>query len=407
MKRSDRRSTGSVRLTAAALVAAVLCLQAGCGLRPLPGVSLPQADAAPAACHSLDGIAGAEDITVDAQEGLAYVSSTDRRAMLNGDPPVSPDGRVGHIYRIDLNVDPVRIWDVTPASLRQVGFAPHGISLIVLPDGERRLFVINHRATYDPASRRWRSSDAASRVEIMPFTRTARGGEELGLEDPVEHGLLVSPNDVAAVGPRSFYATNDHGQPAGLEAILRDILGLNDGFLVYHDGTRTETVGLTLPWANGVQADLRAQRLYVASSSRGTITTLAWEDRHPARALSGTFPLGTGVDNIEIDHATGDLLVAAHPSALRLVALRYRLFGEASPSQVIRLARDAEGRPRVAGVVLHDDGDEARPGRIAGATVAAPYHRPEGRRLLLMGSVFSRFVLLCHRDAAPLPAASR
>ena len=263
-----------------ALTMAALLL-AGCGLQPPPRAELPR-DAGPQpTCQPIHGMAGAEDITVDAERGLAYVSSTDRRALLNGDTPVSPDGHVGHLYRLDLEADPPRAWDVTPTSLRDGRFAPHGISLLVAPDGTRRLFVINHDARYDAAARRWRQGDAASRIEIMPFPASASGGEPLGLEAPVTDPLLVSPNDIAAVGPRAFYATNEHGQPPGLESNLRDLFGLNDGFLVYHDGTSARRV-LSLPWANGVQVDPAGRRVFVASSSLGTITTLRWQDRHPA-----------------------------------------------------------------------------------------------------------------------------
>ena len=44
-------------------------------------------------------------------------------------------------------------------------------------------------------------------------------------------------------------------------------------------------------------------------------------------------PLGTGIDNIEVDPATGDLWIGAHPIMWKVIDL-INVFGEKHPGQV-------------------------------------------------------------------------
>ena len=52
------------------------------------------------------------------------------------------------------------------------------------------------------------------------------------LADP----LLVSPNDVLAVGPDQLYVTNDHGSEGGIARMLEDYLRLPNANVLYFDG---------------------------------------------------------------------------------------------------------------------------------------------------------------------------
>ena len=368
-----------------------LLLLASCGLLPPDKADVTIAHR-PLACQALPGIVGAEDITIDQRTGLAYLSSADRRAVLNGALPSAPDGTVGKIYRMDVRATPPIVWDVTPEGLSEKGFYPHGISLFTRRDGSTRLFVINHHAHRDRAGLRWAASSGDETVELFDIAASDSGPDLLRQTEPSIRGAgLISPNDLTAVGERQFYVTNEHGVGPGINRTIRDLIGANNGDVQYFDGSRFQQV-LTLPWANGIQADLAAHRLYVASAARGTITTLAWTNAHPASPLPDVRPLptGTGVDNIELMPGhTGELLVAAHPAPLRLIAFAYQIAASA-PTQILTVTREGVTE------ILRVEGNETAADQIAAASVAAAWTNPKtGRQRLVIGSIFSNRVLIC------------
>jgi len=80
--------------------------------------------------------ASAEDIQIDRNRSIAYLSSLDRRALISGE-----DVR-GDILQADLTTDPLRI--ETALESAPPLFRPHGMSLYRMGDGKLRLFVISH-----------------------------------------------------------------------------------------------------------------------------------------------------------------------------------------------------------------------------------------------------------------------
>lgn len=385
---------------AIALALALAC--AGCGLRPPPPGMVADARM-DLPCLPVTGIAGAEDITVHPGTGFAYASSTDRRAVMHGDEPSAPDGRVGHIYRLDLRAHPPRVRDVTPPALREGGaFQPHGIGLLPRPDGSARLFVISHRPTRDRKTGRWSRDGERHVVEVLEI---AAGGAE---DEPLRHAgtiagdaHLPSPNDIAPVGERRFFVTNEHGPGSPTTVQVNDLFGLNYGSLAYFDGSGFRTVVPHLPFANGVNA--LGDRLYVASSSRGTVTTLRWTPGGEVTEVAST-RLGSAVDNIEV--APGPrraLLVAAHPEPARLALHAKRWLGvRSAPSQVIRLRLGPDGVPTDAATILRLDGVETREGGLSAASVAAAHATGLGEEMrLVLGPIFSDRVLVCTIQRLP------
>lgn len=365
---------------------------AACGLRP-PASGNVQDSAMPLACRPIDAvIPGAEDIAIDHHNRVAYVSSTDRRAWLNGDKPTLPDGRVGHVFRIDLTTTPARVDDVTPATNDVAQpFRPHGVGLLPRTDGSAVLFVINHT-----------DKDAgASTIERLELPANPAGAAPLrGLGRIGPSRELVSPNDVAPVDETRFYVTNEHGVGPGLEQTLRDLFGFNNGNLLFFDGNDFQSVADPLPWANGVALrgatsgpGDRDGQLFVASTSGGTISTFAWRDgRHPATPASDApIALGGGPDNIDVD-PHGTVFVAVHPDLLRFAFYGKRWFGvTTAPSSIVRI--DNAGTTRAKATrIYRADGVETNPNEIAAASVGAAY--ADGKKLLL-GGVFTNRVLQC------------
>lgn len=133
----------------------------------------------------IGGMPGPEDITIHPKTGLAYISSDDRRARAAG-----RDVK-GRVFVFDPKAEVPELRQLTLTEPQD--FHPHGISLFIHADGRTLLFAVNHRAE-------------GSFVEIFEVA-----GDALLHRESISHPLMFSPNDVLAVGPRSFYVTNDHG----------------------------------------------------------------------------------------------------------------------------------------------------------------------------------------------------
>ncbi len=220
---------------------------------------------------------------------------------------------------------------------------------------------------------------AAHAVEILRF----EGGRFRHLET-VRGELLVSPNDVAAVGRRAFYVTNDHGAGGGWRRFAEEALGLARATVVYFDGETMTRVADGLAYANGIATSRYGGEIYVAGTTRGLLYVFGRDADTGALGRPFEIPLGTGVDNIEVDRH-GMLWIAAHPKLLSFFR-HARDAGRRSPSQVLWVDSDQTAEPPVRPVYL-DLGDE-----LSGSSVAAPW----GSRLLI-GSVFEGF-LDCQRN---------
>ncbi len=60
-------------------------------------------------CQKIEGVAGAEDITIHPQTGVAFISSNDRRALLAGEQAH------GAIFAYDLKSSPPKLKNLTNA----------------------------------------------------------------------------------------------------------------------------------------------------------------------------------------------------------------------------------------------------------------------------------------------------
>lgn len=321
---------------------------------------------APGPCQAVTGAPGPEDITIDHLYGVALISSLDRGPTGGelGEP------WRGEIFALELSADSSR----PAAGLRVLtgGFAgelvPHGISLYRGPlhdDGSRAdaLFVVNH-----PSS--------GQAIEIFDWD-----GRELRHRETIRDPALISPNDVLAVGPRSFYATNDHGSAAGPRRLAEDYLPLRRGQVVYYDGQRFTVVADRIGYANGINMSPSGDEVYVASSTFGRVHRYARDVMTGALEPLGELVLGTGPDNIEVDRH-GMLWIGAHPKLLTFARAARR--GGPSPSQVLWVDPEQASDPWLREVYL-DLGD-----RFSASSVAAPF----GARLLI-GSVWEPHFLVC------------
>lgn len=306
------------------------------------------------ACEALTIAPGTEDVTIHPVSGLAYVSTAQRR---DGDD--SGNG----------------IWSFDPTdpqmTLRRVtsgpeDFVPHGISLLTRQGAPDRLFVVNHPRA------------GGHRVEIFEI------GEDgmLAHVDSITYRELSSPNDVLAVGPRSFYATNDRRYAEGFMSTLEAFLGLPLSGVSFFDGEDGSIAADGLVYANGIAMAPDGRTIYVAEFLGQRVNVYRRDGADGRLERIDRIGVGTGADNIEIG-PEGDLWIGGHPDVFAF--LDHLEDPDAiAPSEVIRVDPD-DGELTRALVSLD--------GEINASSVGAV-----SANHLIVGAVFDDHVLICPRS---------
>jgi arylesterase/paraoxonase len=306
-------------------------------------------------------IAGPEDITIDQQTGLAFISVDDRRVNIK-----KPASIEGGILLMNLSDSLPSLKNITPFGLDD--FHPHGISFWREPDGRQFLFVVNHR------QKNW-----GHFIERFEW----RNDSLIHLESIQDVDLMTSPNDVTAVGERSFYVTNDHYySKQGLGRTFEDYLQRAISYVNYYDGKSFTKVANGIAYANGINHSSDLSKVFVAACTGRKVLIY---DRHPDNGnltLQETIKVNTGVDNIELD-ADGSLWIGAHPQLLKFVS-HAKDSTKHSPSQLIKLSKDESGKYQLEEIFLNDGTS------YSGSTVAAIY-----KNKILVGSVFENSMLIC------------
>ncbi len=306
-------------------------------------------------CLKVENLPGTEDIVIDRDSGIAFLSSHDRRAY------VERSSKNGTIFIYPLDTYP---GNPVPAT-RHIDFPfhPHGISLYKTDNGKLLLFVINHRDL------------ELTTVEIFEYA-----GGTLTHVRSVESELMISPNDLLAVGDEQFYFTNDHGTRSEFTRALEDYFQLPLGSVVFCSGSDCRTAARGFTYTNGIALSRDGMTLYVSSTTGRFLRVL---DRNPSDHTlkkRKDLKLNTGLDNIDVDEE-GNLWVTGHPKLLTFVKHASDP-GVNSPSQILRIDPEND----FAHETVYVDSGE----KVSGASVAARF-----RNRLLVGTVFEPFILDC------------
>jgi arylesterase/paraoxonase len=307
-------------------------------------------------CQKISGAVGAEDITIHPQSGVAFISSNDRRALLAG------ERTQGAIYAYDLKSETPALKNLTQDFAEP--FHPHGISLYLGENSEASLFVVNHRPD-------------GEFIEIFDYQDSI-----LVHRESIRGELMTSPNDVVAVGARSFYVTNDHGNVSALGRTAEEYLLLARSYVLYYDGQSFKKVAEDILYANGINVSHDGKTVYVAACTGLKIHVYDRDAASGALKLKKEIPLGTGVDNIELD-AEGNLWAAAHPQLLTFTK-HAKDPAKHSPSEILKISFGKNGDFQIDPIYLNA-GEE-----ISGSSVGAVF----GQKLLI-GSVFEKHFLVC------------
>lgn len=309
-------------------------------------------------CRRVAGVVGAEDIVVDPETRIAFMSNEDWRATKAGRPV---PGSI-RAYRLDRLGPPEEV----PSDFDEP-LHPHGLSLLRTDDGEARLFVVHHPTPDE------------STVEIFAI----EPGPRLRHLRTVEGPEIVSANDVAAVGPEQFYVTNDAGtRPSDALRAAETFLRLPWASVVYFDGIRLTKVAEGLRYANGIALSENGHRVYVTETTGQELRVYARDRQNGALTEMSHLRIPSGPDNLTLA-PDGALWIGAHPQMLKF--LEHAGDPQAlSPSQVLRAVVGDDGEITVEEILLSHGAD------LSGSSVAVPL----GNRLLV-GSVFERHILDC------------
>ncbi len=308
-------------------------------------------------CEAVEGVTGAEDLTIHPRTGIVYLSAYDRRSAFAGGESK------GGIFAFDITVKSPKPIDLTTGF--GPDFRPHGISLWRNPDnGLDRLFVINH-------------AGGGNKIEIFEIT-----GIGLRHVESIGGAALVTPNDIFAVGPRQFYATNDHRYASGWKRKMEDYFRLPESTVVYFDGEDFSVAVPDIGLPNGINGSDDGTRVYIAASSSRALHVFARDPDSGVLAHEMSIDIPGWPDNIEIGPG-GDLLVGVHANVLALLA-HVADPGVPSPSRIVRLAQTQDGG--FSSEIIFDDPGE----RLSAAATGAAYGDA-----LVIGPVFDAHFLIC------------
>ena len=319
-------------------------------------------------CERINGPIGAEDMSIDQVNKIAYIAADDRRAYLQHGNMENIEN--GKLWTLDLS-DPNSKPQVLTLDIDGI-FHPHGMALRSDEDGAKELYVVNHLST--------------TQHEIDVFTIPVPG--KLHFKRRITYPELISPNDLVVVAEDQFFVSNDHGNPRHtVWEVLEDYLGLPLSSVTYFDGQKGHLVIEGLRMANGVALSADQQSLYVAESMGRSIKRYSAGDSMLDWTLEDSLYVDSIVDNLEWDEQ-GRLLTGAHPKGFDFLA-HSKDAKALSPSEIIRI--DVRQKD-MTHETLHLDMGEG----ISGSSVAAI-----NGQTLLIGPVFEPHFMRCKMAATP------
>lgn len=303
-------------------------------------------------CTELDLDGSGEDMQMDAERGLLYLSVYDRGASAKGEVAAP-----GSIQRIDLNADTLQPENALLSEPERMH--PHGISLHIDASGQRHFFMINHpedRDTGEETIERFVEESPGYYVHTESFTSP----------------LITRANDLVATGPRQFYVAQDTGQGTG--QTVTD--------LVYFDGENYAVVADDIESGGGINVSTDNRTLYIAETNGKAVRVATRNDDGSIETVT-RIDIGTSPDNINVAE-DGTLIVGAHSNLIALVM--HFIVGSDAPSQVLRV--DAAANPPAVEEIYLNAGEQ-----ISAGSGAIQF----GNRLLI-GSITDKKILVCEYD---------
>ncbi|KAG0299519.1 Serum paraoxonase/lactonase 3 [Dissophora globulifera] len=330
-------------------------------------------------CEVVRGLEACEDIHIHRPSGLAFMTCGNAEMRKIWYPPIerrnisAPDQAFQDrfvIYDIASGTYDVKDLVGLPAEFDRVF---HGIDFYERSSTELTIFAINHRRT-------------GSVVEVLEYKL---GDKFVYHKETIKHDLIQTPNDVVALGPRSFYVSNDHRYLSGAMRQIEKNLRRPWSNVVYYSPENAFVAFDHVASANGITANQDRSLVFLSACYGGAVHVLK-----PVSALDAHLveldhvKLDFYTDNPSFDPTTGDVLITGHVKPLIMVAGLHTLGVPFNgPSKVVKmslspLTKTSSGAPKYQlETVVQDDGH-----LISTGTVAA---LDRERGVMLIGTAFS------------------
>jgi sugar lactone lactonase YvrE len=310
----------------------------------------------PKNCEKISGTPGPEDLAIDRETGILYISSHERREK----------NKTGYIYTLDLKKEtktPVKIETNYPEK-----FAPHGIFFANI-SGVKKLYVISHPRLI---------GGNEHTIEIFKIEK-----EKLIFEATLKNELLLSPNDLFVTQDGKIFVSNDVPSGSQFGQIVHVLLRLNSSPISYYNGKDWSLLSEKTAFGNGILIKKENGKDYLYRSSHVYESVLKYELNYsstlePQLKLVKKIELGAGADNLE-EEENGNILVAGHKSNMRFMAHAGNK-EKTSPTQIFRIFADGTTKE-----IYSNDGEE-----ISGASTGLSY-----KNNLYISQVFDPFILSC------------
>ncbi|MGV6801269.1 MAG: hypothetical protein ACWA5L_05040 [bacterium] len=316
-------------------------------------------------CKAIVGLAGVEDIAPDDQHQRAWLSVMDRRRPKDSKDNSPPRGKI-------IAFDPQNPLDTGSWRDRSQGapeqFEPLGLSYFE-DENVRRLFVIN-RADHS----------------ILIYNITTEN--HLELDRRLSDFRLTSPSNIVAVGPDSFYVSNDVG--GGRFAVRKKIDFLTrapTGMVLYYDGLSWSNAIQSLRFPDGLAVSAQKDILYIAEKSAKNIAIYSRDITTGILTHVADRPLTAFPNNLYLD----DFLYVGVQMKPLAHFIHMRNHSSKSPSGIFRYTPSDHDLIAIDPIII-SDGTE-----ISGATIAAILQDK-----MLIGSFADNKILSC---PSPQPAS--
>lgn len=327
-------------------------------------------------CQAIE-LGGPEDVVIDSEAGIAYVSSQ-KRARFG----IRQYEKPGAIYTLRLDDPKPAPSDTSTAAASEnfdpANFHPHGIDLVVDESGKAQLFAISH-------------AEGGSRVEVFDVADRSTG-RLVHVRTIGPDAVLANPNDIAAVDRNEFYFSNSYSTENRTTVMLQEVLQMRTGSVAHcrfaDQGAGTlRIVEEGFSFLSGIAVDRRVEpkRVYVAPLWARKVSVYEQASEGLLIRTDREIRLPGGADNLNLD-ADGSMWIGAAPdfAAVMAYALGYR---DIAPSLVVRIDDLTVDAPEVETVFTDD-------GHVISAASAAAYYQREGRQRLLVGAPFQDRMLV-------------
>ena len=321
----------------------------------------------PDVCSVLPMNGSAEDIKIDYERGIAYLSLEDRAALIKGEDVQ------GTVVQINLNKSP---YELKPALSQQPDhLRPHGISLHIDNSGQRHLGVINHPKNRDFGT---------ETVEL--FSEGISG--LFNYQKTVKDNTFKSPNALVLVAQDKFYLGNDKGAETMFEKI-QEQLGRPMSSIAYFNGNSVVIAAKNLSQVSGINVSNNQEYLFASETTAKRIAVFSIDAENGVLNKLETIKISGSPDNINITDK-GDIIVAAIPKVIALIQHFISFQKEKiipAPSQILRLKWEfgSHGSKTRIDELFLSTGDD-----FSTASVGTIW-----KNRLFMGSIDDKNLLIC------------